>query len=116
MFPPKADTDVYFDAAGSPAVIDTAMAAAKMGARLGIVAVHKQAVSLDIAGVMMNEMTIVGSMGYRDEIFEVTNDIVADCARYSTLISHKFPFEAVDDALRTATTPGGSDKVVVTWG
>ena len=27
MFPGKADTDIYFDAAGAPAVIDTALAA-----------------------------------------------------------------------------------------
>ncbi len=38
MFPGKAGTDIYLDAAGASAVIDTALAAAKKGATLGIVA------------------------------------------------------------------------------
>jgi threonine dehydrogenase-like Zn-dependent dehydrogenase len=42
IFPGKVGTDIYFDAAGAPAVINTALAAAKPGARLGVVAVHKQ--------------------------------------------------------------------------
>src|SRR4030081_2210565 len=37
LFPGRAGTDIYLDAAGAPAVIDTALAAAKRGARLGIV-------------------------------------------------------------------------------
>src|SRR6478609_5505731 len=41
MFPGKAGTDVYFDAAGVPAVINAALGAAKTGARLCVVAVHK---------------------------------------------------------------------------
>jgi len=40
MFPGKAGTDIYFDAAGAPAVINTALTAAMPGVRLGVVAVH----------------------------------------------------------------------------
>src|SRR3954464_9017331 len=47
MYPGKAGTDIYFDAAGAPAVIDTALSGAKPGARLGVVAVHKQPVPVD---------------------------------------------------------------------
>ena len=78
MFPGKVGTDIYFDAAGAPAVIDTALAAAKPGARLGVVAVHKQPVPVDFLNIMSNEITIVGSMGYPDEIFEVTKDLIAN--------------------------------------
>ena len=77
-FPAEAGTDIYLDAAGAPAVIDTALAAAKTGARLGVVAVHKQPVPVELVNVMSNEITIVGSMGYPDEIFEVTKDLVAN--------------------------------------
>ena len=78
MFPGKAGTDIYFDAAGAPAVINTALAAAKTGARLGVVAVHKEPVPVDFLNIMSNEITIVGSMGYPDEIFEVTKDLIAN--------------------------------------
>jgi L-iditol 2-dehydrogenase len=115
MFPGKAGTDIYFDAAGAPAVIHTALAAAKKGATLGIVAVHKEQVPIELINVMTNEITIVGSMGYPDEIFEVTADIIANWEKYAVIVSHTIPFADVEDALKTASTPGAADKVVVTF-
>jgi len=115
MFGGKAGTDIYFDAAGAPAVIETALASAKTGAKLGVVAVHKQPVPVDFLNLMSNEITIVGSMGYPDEIFDVTRDLVANWEKYAVIISHTIPFDDVDDALKTATTPGAADKVVVTF-
>ena len=115
MFGGRVGTDIYFDAAGAPAVIETALAAAKSGARLGVVAVHKQPVSVDFLNLMSNEITIVGSMGYPDEIFEVTKDLVADWEKYAVIVSHTIPFDDVNDALKTASTPGAADKVVVTF-
>jgi L-iditol 2-dehydrogenase len=115
LFPGRAGTDIYLDAAGAPAVIDTALAAAKRGARLGIVAVHKRPVPVEFVNVMSNEITIVGSMGYPDEIFDVTQDLVANWEKYAVIISHTIPFDDVNDALKTAATPGAADKVVVTF-
>jgi 2-desacetyl-2-hydroxyethyl bacteriochlorophyllide A dehydrogenase len=115
MLPGKAGTDIYFDAAGAPAVINTALACAKPGSRLGIVAVHKQPVPVDFLNVMSNEITIVGSMGYPEEIFEVTKDLIANWEKYAVIVSHTFPFDNVDEALKTASTPGAADKVVVTF-
>lgn len=115
MFPGKAGTDVYFDAAGVPEVITAALTAAKTGARLCVVAVHKQPVPVDFLNIMSNEITIVGSIGYPDEIFEVTKDLVANWERYAVIVSHTIPFAEVDEALRIASTPGAADKVVVTF-
>ena len=115
LFPGKVGTDIYFDAAGAPAVIDTALAAAKPGARLGVVAVHKQPVPVDFLNIMSNEITVVGSMGYPDEIFEVTKDLIANWEKYAVLVSHTIPFDDVVEALKTASTPGAADKVVVTF-
>jgi 2-desacetyl-2-hydroxyethyl bacteriochlorophyllide A dehydrogenase len=115
MFPGKAGTDIYFDAAGAPAVITTALKAAKPGSRLGVVAVHKQPVSVDFVNIMSNEITIVGSMGYPDEIFEVTKDPIANWEKYAVIVSHTIPFDDVVQALKTASTPGAADKVVVTF-
>jgi threonine dehydrogenase-like Zn-dependent dehydrogenase len=115
IFPGKVGTDTYFDAAGAAAVINAALAAAKPGARLGVVAVHKQPVPVEFVNIMSNEITIVGSMGYPDEIFEVTGDIVANWEKYAAIVSHTIPFGDVDEALRMASTPGAADKVVVTF-
>jgi 2-desacetyl-2-hydroxyethyl bacteriochlorophyllide A dehydrogenase len=115
MFPGKAGTDIYLDAAGAPAVITTALTAAKPGAKIAVVAVHKEPVPVDFLNVMSNEITIVGSMGYPNEIFKVTKDIVANWEKYAVIVSHTVPFEDVDEALRIARTPGAADKVVVTF-
>ncbi len=116
MFPGKAGTDIYLDAAGVPAVVNTALAAAQKGATVGIVGVHKEPVSVDLINVMSNEITLVGSMGYPDEIFEVTGDLVANWEKYALIVSHTIPFGSVGEALELAQTPGAADKVVVTFG
>lgn len=115
MFPGKADTDIYLDAAGAPAVIETAVAAAKKGATLAVVAVHKQPAPVDFLSVMSNEITILGSMGYPDEIFSVTEDLTTNWEKYARIVSHTIPFDRVDEALGTASTPGAADKIVVTF-
>lgn len=116
MWPNKAGTDVFLDAAGVPAVVDTALGAAKRGAKLGIVAVHKEPISIDFMNVMSNELTIVGSMGYPSEIFEVTKDIVDNWEKYRLIISHTFDFDDLGRALECVATPGAADKVVITLG
>jgi threonine dehydrogenase-like Zn-dependent dehydrogenase len=113
--PGKAGTDIYLDAAGVPAVVNTALAAAKKGATLGIVGVHKEPVRIELVNVMGNEITIVGSMGYPDEIFEVTKDLVANWEKYALIVSHTIPFDNVGQALEPASTPGAADKVVVSF-
>ncbi|HWT48841.1 MAG TPA: zinc-binding dehydrogenase [Mycobacterium sp.] len=113
--PGAAGTDIYLDAAGVPAVVNTALAAAKKGATLGIVGVHKEPVPVEFINVMSNEISIVGCMGYPDEIFQVTDDLVANWEKYALIVSHTIPFDNLGEALELAGTPGAADKVVVTF-
>jgi 2-desacetyl-2-hydroxyethyl bacteriochlorophyllide A dehydrogenase len=115
MFPGRAGTDIYLDAAGAPAVINTALTSAKKGARIVVVALHKESVPVDFLNIMSNEVTIVGSMGYPEEIFEVTKDIIANWEKYAVIVSHKILFDDVDEAFQIAAAPGAADKVVVTF-
>lgn len=116
MYPGKAGTNIYLDAAGVPAVVNTALGAAQKGATVGIVGVHKEPVPVDLINLMSNEITLLGSMGYPDEIFEVTKDLVANWEKYALIVSHTIPFGSVGEALELAQTPGAADKVVVTFG
>jgi len=115
MGKPRAGTDIYLDAAGVSVVLDTALAAAKHRATVGIVAVHKKPVPVDFGSLLDSEVNIVLSMGYPTEIFEVTDDIVAEWEKFALIISDEFDFADVDAALTKATTPGAADKVVVTF-
>ena len=109
----KPDTDIYLDAAGVAVVPQTAAAIAKSGATLGIVAVHKAPVELDFGSILISELTIVWSMGYPTEIFDVTDDIVENWEKYAKIISHRFAFDDTLEALELAATPGAADKVTV---
>lgn len=115
IWPDKAGTNIFIDAAGVPAVVNTALAAAQRGAKLGIVGVHKEPINVDFMNVMSNELTIVGSMGYPSEIFEVTKDLVEHWEKFAVIVSHTFAFDDLDDALRCASTPGASEKIVITF-
>ncbi|WP_306209120.1 zinc-dependent alcohol dehydrogenase [Actinoplanes sp. RD1] len=111
----RPDTDNYLDAAGAPAVLETALASAKHGATLGIVAVHKKPVPVHFGDLLTTELTVVLSMGYPTEIFEVTKDIVEHWERYELLISDRLPFAEAQRALELGSIPGAAEKVVVTF-
>ena len=108
-------TDIFLDAAGVPAVVETALRAAKHGATVGIVGVHREPVSVDFAAILPSEVRIVLSMGYPTEIFEVTEELVAHWELFAKIISHRFPFDQVDQAISALSIPGKADKIVVTF-
>jgi (R,R)-butanediol dehydrogenase/meso-butanediol dehydrogenase/diacetyl reductase len=111
----RPDTDIYIDAAGAAIVVNTALRAAKWGARLVTVAVHKKPEPIDLGAMLRSEMTIIASQGYPTEIFEVTPEIAEHQQRFSRLISHRVPFSEPNQAFQLALTPGAAEKVVVTF-
>jgi hypothetical protein len=54
-------------------------------------------------------------MGYPTEIFEVTDSIIEHWDKYQHIISDVLPFSDAVKAIELATTPGATDKVVVTF-
>ncbi|RPE76795.1 threonine dehydrogenase-like Zn-dependent dehydrogenase [Curtobacterium sp. PhB137] len=111
----KSGTDVWLDAAGVPATVQTALRLAKHRATIGVVAVHKRPVEVDFGDLLAVEPTIVTAMGYPTEIFDVTEHIIANPEAYAQIVSDVFPASDVLEALRVAATPGAADKVVVTF-
>ncbi|KPI17106.1 L-iditol 2-dehydrogenase [Actinobacteria bacterium OK074] len=112
---PRPATDVYIDAAGVPAVVNTTVDAAKWGARLVMVAVQKKGAEVDLGGMLRSELTLIASQGYPTEIFEVTAELAEHHERFAKLISHRVPFAEVERAFELALTPGAAEKVVVTF-
>ncbi|HSA51476.1 MAG TPA: zinc-binding dehydrogenase [Yinghuangia sp.] len=111
----RPDTDIYIDAAGVSAVVNTALRAAKWGAKLVMVAMHKQPEPIDLGSMLRSEMTIVASQGYPTEIFEVIEHLAKHQDRFARLISHRVPFSDVKHAFDLTMTPGAAEKVVVTF-
>ncbi|WP_416416373.1 zinc-dependent alcohol dehydrogenase [Paenarthrobacter aromaticivorans] len=112
---PRAATDVYLDAAGVAPVVTTALHGIKHGGVLTIVGVHKKPVEIDFQDILPSEPDIRLAMGYPTEIFEVTDALISDWQTYRHIISDIVPFAEVEQALKLASTPGATDKVVVVF-
>ena len=112
---PKAGTDIYIDAAGAASGVQAAVKAAKHGAVLTIVAVHKRPVEVDFGEALASELEIRLSMGYPREIFEVTDLIIEHWEKYAQIISDRVPFDQALEALELSASGRAGGKVVVVF-
>jgi len=62
---PVVQSDVYLDAAGAPGLVGDVVAMARAGARVVVVALHKQPVPVDFRMVLAKELTITAAIGFR---------------------------------------------------
>jgi threonine dehydrogenase-like Zn-dependent dehydrogenase len=112
---PRLATDIYLDAAGAPAVLATVFGAAKHGATIGVVAVHRAPTSIDFGSLVTTELNIVTSMGHPTEMFEVADQMADHLDLFARVVSDRYPFDEVQDGLTAASTPGTKGKVVITF-
>ncbi|KXH47923.1 alcohol dehydrogenase [Colletotrichum salicis] len=107
-------TDIFLDAAGAPPVPTQVCNMAKRGATFGVVGVHRKPTELNFAQLISTELTTVFSVGYPNEIFEVTDDIVDNWDKYAEIASDQIPFDQALEALELAKS-GKANKVVVVF-
>ncbi len=112
VFGPSVGTDIFLDYAGASQVLSDVIDFAKQGARIMIVAIKPVPEPVDFTKVVVKELSILGSCGYPDEYPDVIADIAAMGADAEKLISHRFSFDQVQEALKVAKT-GASTKVMV---
>ena len=105
-------TDAYIDAAGAPNILSDVVKMAKSQARLVVTAAYMKPVQLDLGAMLTTEMTITTAVGYPTEMPDVIAALPRLRDKVKTLISHRFPFDKVIDALSIAGTPA-SAKVMV---
>jgi (R,R)-butanediol dehydrogenase / meso-butanediol dehydrogenase / diacetyl reductase len=105
-------TDAYIDAAGAPNILSDVVKMAKFHSRMVITAAYMKPVLLDLGAMLTTEMTITTAVGYPTEMAEVIAALPRLRDKARTLISHRFPFEQVIEAIGIAGTPA-SAKVMV---
>ncbi len=111
MAAPMAGTDAYIEASGAAQVIKDVIQNAKTDARLTIVALHEKAVEVGFLWVMMKQLTIRGAMEYPRDFAQS----LALLGRWdlSAMITHHFPLDRFEDALRVAQDPSLGGKVMI---
>lgn len=108
-------TDAYIDAAGAPNILADVIGMAKLHSRLVVTAAYMKPVQIDLGAMLTTEMTITTAVGYPEEMPQVVAALPRLKDKAGSLISHRFPFEQVIEALGVAGTPA-SAKVMIGFG
>ena len=108
---PCAGTHAYIEASGAPSVIGQIIQHARPRARVSVVALHRQPVSIDFLSVMAREITFTGSMAYPDDYSEMVRMLGE--VDLSPAITHRFPLDRYAEALDTARDPSVAGKVII---
>lgn len=113
----SADVDLVIDAAGSPTVLDAFMGQAKIGSRFVSVAVSKGLRQVDLLGLTYAQKSIIGSGGYMPEdVADVMAIMTSGQWDIASIITHEYPLERIDEALRLAGDPSRALNVTITLG
>lgn len=107
-------TDAFIDAAGAPNLVSQIIGMAKFHSRLVITAAYMKPVEVNLGAMLTTEMSITTAVGYPTEMPDVIAALPRLKDKISTLISHRFSFDKVIDALGAAATPQ-SAKVMVNF-
>jgi 2-desacetyl-2-hydroxyethyl bacteriochlorophyllide A dehydrogenase len=105
-------TDAFIDAAGAPTILNDVVRMAKFQSRMVVTAAYMKPVELDLGAMLTTEMTLTTAVGYPTEMPEVVAALPRLRDKLGSLISHRYPFDQVIEALAVAGTPG-SAKVMI---
>ncbi len=108
-------TDAFIDAAGAPNILSDVVRLAKVQSRMVVTAAYMKPVELDLGAMLTTEMTITTAVGYPTEMPEVVAALPRLRDKAAPLISHRFPFGQMIEALAVASTPA-SAKVMIEFG
>ncbi len=108
-------TDAFIDAAGAPNILSDVIAMAKFQSRMVVTAAYMKPITIDLGAMLTTEMTITTAVGYPTEMPDVIAALPRLREKLGTLISHRYPFDKVIEAIGIAGTPQ-SAKVMIDFG
>lgn len=111
---PTADIDCWLDAAGSESILDDFLRLGKIESRFVSVAVNNQPRTIDLLHMTYAQQSIIGSGGYMPEDVRDVQEIMS-CGDWNleSIITHEFPLEELEQAIRMAADVGHAGNVVI---
>jgi (R,R)-butanediol dehydrogenase/meso-butanediol dehydrogenase/diacetyl reductase len=105
---------IVVDASGVPAALEAAPDMTRRGGRIAVVGLPKRAPEIDAARLVLYERSLVGSLGYANDLPRVASMIAAGALDPERLITKVVPLaETPGELARLADEPGGDIKVLV---
>lgn len=109
-----ADIDCWVDAAGKETILDEFLSVGKIDSRFVSVAVNNVTRNIDLLGLTYSQQSIIGSGGYMPEdVYDVQSIMASNKWNLESIITHEFPLEQLETAIRTASDPNRSGSVVI---
>ncbi|MGW5658026.1 zinc-dependent alcohol dehydrogenase [Streptomyces humi] len=97
------DVDIYVEAAGADELIGTIQSMAKVGARIGAVAVHPRPVEVNLVRLAYGEQEIIGPGGYRPEdVVDVMSIMESGTYDLAAIITHTYELDRIVEAIEKA--------------
>lgn len=108
------NVDAFVDAAGAPVLFEQVMQIVKPKARIAIIAVYKQEVPVSLVQIMSKEVQIIGASNYNHEdIAKVVEHLNQKKTDISTIVTHVYQLDDIQEAFNTAMEAKETIKVVV---
>lgn len=109
-----ADIDCWLDAAGQESILDDFLSFGKIDSRFVSVAVNNAPRNINLLGLTYSQQSIIGSGGYMPEdVRDVQNIMASGRWDLESIITHKFPLDELEKAIRTASNPNASGSVLI---
>lgn len=109
-----ADIDCWLDAAGAESILSDFLRLGKIESRFVSVAVNNAPRTIDLLHMTYAQQSIIGSGGYMPEDVRDVQKIMT-CGKWEleSIITHEFPLEELETAIRTAAAVDSSGNVVL---
>ncbi|MDY3072182.1 MAG: zinc-binding dehydrogenase, partial [Eubacteriales bacterium] len=114
---PTANADIFLDAAGAESVFESFMEKGKIESRFVSVAVNKAMRSLDMLHLTYSQKSVIGSGGYMPEdVADVMSIMKSGRWALEKLITHEYPLEELETAIRQAADVDHALNVTIRFG
>lgn len=111
---PTANIDCWLDAAGAESILNEYLHSGKIESRFVSVAVNNKPRTIALLHMTYAQQSIIGSGGYMPEDVRDVQKIMT-CGRWNleSIITHEFPLDDLEQAIRTAGDVDHAGNVVV---
>ncbi|MBD9726568.1 zinc-binding dehydrogenase [Streptomyces caniscabiei] len=113
---PTADIDIFIEATGVDALVDTYLSMGKLFSRMVVVGVHQDPHPIDLAKLAYSQHSAIGSGGHQPEDVVTVMEIM-ESGRFDieSIITHEFPLDEIVKAIETAGDVHTALNVVVKY-
>ena len=109
-----ASIDCWLDAAGAENILDDFLHLGKIESRFVSVAVNNKPRNIDLLYMTYAQQSIIGSGGYMPEdVWDVQKIMASGKWELESIITHEFPLDKLEQAIRTAGDVEHAGNVVV---